>query len=427
MFDIEKAKKRLNLQVSELAFLLGVRGQPDVAIQKWLKKPAAIPPTYERRFQGLPLRFPYRTEGSTSDPKFRFIDLFAGIGGMRLPFQARGGECVFTAEWDKQAQISYASNFGEFPRKNGDITAFSASEIGDHDVLLAGFPCQTFSQAGRKAGLLDTRGTMFFEIQRILAHNEPSAFLLENVKQLKGHDKGRTLETIMAILNGDNAPDIPAGVPISEEAREALGTKLNYNADFEVFRARDFGLPQNRERIYIVGFHRKKVSGADREGLVKDMFARIYAAREEGYARRTFGEVLQTEPEQTAPYVISEKLWTGHQRRKERHLANGNGFGYSMFNEASEYCNTISARYYKDGSEILVNQTGHMRPRKLTPREAARIQGFPENFHISSVSAAQAYKQFGNSVAVPVIDAIARQMLPILGVNTTEHSGLWQT
>ncbi|MCL4140809.1 UNVERIFIED_CONTAM: hypothetical protein GTU68_004304 [Idotea baltica] len=391
MFDIEKAKKRLNLEVSEIAFLLGVRGQPDVAIQKWLKKPAAIPPTYERRFQGLPSMVPYRTVGSTSDPKFHFIDLFAGIGGMRLPFQARGGKCVFTAEWDKQAQISYASNFGEFPRKNGDITAFSASEIGDHDVLLAGFPCQTFSQAGRKAGLLDTRGTMFFEIQRILAHNEPSAFLLENVKQLKGHDEGRTLETIMAILNGDNVPDIPA-----------------------VFRARDFGLPQNRERIYIVGFHREKVAGADREDLVKDMFARIFAARE-------------TEPEQTAPYVISEKLWTGHQRRKERHLANGNGFGYSMFDEASEYCNTISARYYKDGSEILVNQTGHIRPRKLTPREAARIQGFPENFHISSVSAAQAYKQFGNSVAVPVIDAIARQMLPILGVKTTEHSGLWQT
>jgi DNA (cytosine-5)-methyltransferase 1 len=427
MFDIEKAKKRLKLEDPEIAFLLGVRGQPDVAIQKWRKKPSSIPPTYERRFQGLPSKFPYRTDDSTSDPKFRFIDLFAGIGGMRLPFQARGGECVFTAEWDKQAQISYASNFGEFPRKKGDITSFSAGEIRDHDVLLAGFPCQTFSQAGHKAGLLDTRGTMFFEIQRFLAHHEPSAFLLENVKQLKGHDKGRTLETILAILNGDNVPDIPEGVPMSEEAREALGTKLKYNADFRVFRARDFGLPQNRERIYIVGFHRDKVAGADRKDLVKEMFSRIFAAREEGYARRTFGEILETKPEQTGPYVISEKLWTGHRRRKERHLANGNGFGYSLFDEGSEYCNTISARYYKDGSEILVDQKGHIRPRKLTPREAARIQGFPENFHISSVSAAQAYKQFGNSVAVPVIDAIARQMLPILGVTTREHSGLWQT
>lgn len=427
MFDIEKAKKRLNLEVQEIAFLLGVRGQPDLAIKKWVKKPRSIPPTYDRRFQGLPSRFPYRTDDSATEPAFRFIDLFAGIGGMRLPFQARGGQCVFTAEWDKQAQISYASNFGEFPRKKGDITSFAANEICDHDVLLAGFPCQTFSQAGRKAGLLDTRGTMFFEIQRILAHHQPSAFLLENVKQLKGHEKGRTLETIMAILNGDNAPHIPVGVPMSEEAREALGTKLNYNADFEIFRARDFGLPQNRERIYIVGFHRDKVAGADREGIVKEMFSRILAAREEGYARRTFGEVLQTKPEQTAPYVISEKLWAGHLRRKERHLANGNGFGYSIFDEGSVYCNTISARYYKDGSEILVNQKGHIRPRKLTPREAARIQGFPEDFHISSVSAAQAYKQFGNSVAVPVIDAIARQMLPILGVKTAEHSGLWPT
>lgn len=427
MFDIEKAKKRLDLEVAELAFLLGVRGQPDVTIQKWIKKPATIPQTYERRYQALPSRFPFRPVHSASDPKFRFIDLFAGIGGMRLPFQARGGECVFTAEWDKHAQISYATNFGEFPRKNGDITAFSASEIGEHDVLLAGFPCQTFSQAGRKAGLLDTRGTMFFEIQRILAHHEPSAFLLENVKQLKGHDEGRTLETIMSILNGDNAPNIPADVPMSEEAREALGTKLNYNADFEVFRARDFGLPQNRERIYIVGFHREKVASADQRTLVKDMFAEIYAARGEGYARRTFGEVLQTELRETTPYVISKKLWAGHQRRKEQHLANGNGFGYSIFDETSEYCNTISARYYKDGSEILVNQAGHIRPRKLTPREAARIQGFPESFHISSVSTAQAYKQFGNSVAVPVIDAIARKMLPILGITTTENSGLWQT
>ena len=424
MFDIRTIQERLDLRSDELGILLGINKDPENTIKKWLRNPENIPSSYRKRIMALPKELNFR-HGKAR--KFNFIDLFAGIGGMRLPFQARGGLCSFTAEWDKYAQITYASNFGDFPKKDGDITKFSAAEIPAHDVLLAGFPCQTFSQAGRRAGFLDTRGTMFFEIQRILAHHQPAAFLLENVKQLQGHDGGRTLSTIMNILNGEGILGIPAHVPMSEEARIALKRPLNYNADFAVFRARDFGVPQNRERVYIVGFNRDKVREASRESLVKDMFSEVSNTRNEGYSKRMFGEILEPKNDETERSVISEKLWEGHMRRKQRHLENGNGFGYTLFDEDTEYCNTISARYYKDGSEILVQQQGHSRPRKLTPREAARIQGFPENFHISSVSSAQVYKQFGNSVAVPVIDAIARQMLPVLGVPTKEHSGLWPT
>jgi DNA (cytosine-5)-methyltransferase 1 len=424
MFDLRTVQERLDLRSDELAILLGINKDRTQTIEKWLRNPENIPPSYRKRIMALPREFIF-AHGKAAN--FSFIDLFAGIGGMRLPFQMRGGLCSFTAEWDKYAQITYASNFGDFPKLDGDITKFSAAKIPTHDVLLAGFPCQTFSQAGRKAGFLDTRGTMFFEIQRILAHHKPAAFLLENVKQLQGHDGGRTLTTIMNILNGKGIPQIPVHVPMSDEARIALEEPLNYNADFAVFRARDFGVPQNRERVYIVGFNRKKVPEASKESLVEDMFAEVFNRRDEGYSKRTFGEILEPTNDETERFVISEKLWAGHMRRKQRHLENGNGFGYTLFDEDAEYCNTISARYYKDGSEILVQQHGHSRPRKITPREAARIQGFPENFHISSVSSAQVYKQFGNSVAVPVIDAIARQMLPILGVPTKEHSGLWPT
>jgi DNA (cytosine-5)-methyltransferase 1 len=425
MSDIATIRRSLGLSDQELATLLGLSDQQNGSIEKWASNGNGIPNQLRRRLENLPEKIPYLTKCRADSPRFRFIDLFAGVGGIRLPFQARGGECVFTAEWDKHAQITYAANFGHFPPKNGDITAFSSDEIPTHDILLAGFPCQTFSQAGRKAGFLDTRGTMFFEIQRILAHHRPSAFLLENVKQLRGHDKGRTLKTIMAILRGEEATRVPVEVPMSAEAREGLEATLNYNADFRVFKAREFGVPQTRERIYIVGFNRDKISAAEGKNLVSEMFDRIYAAREEGYSHRRFGDVLEKDLKKTMPFSISLRLWNGHMKRKQRHLENGNGFGYSLFDHNSEYCNTISARYYKDGSEILVHQPDLPTPRKLTPREAARIQGFPEEFHINSVSHTQAYRQFGNSVAVPVIDAIAREMLPILGVPTTEHSGLW--
>lgn len=304
--------------------------------------------------------------------KLEVIDLFAGIGGLRLGFEKSsklGIECVFTSEWDKYSTETYKANFGSEP-VYGDITKVSLKDIPEHDILLAGFPCQPFSQAGLKKGFSDTRGTLFFDIERILKDKQPKAFLLENVKQLRGHDKGRTLNIIIERLK-----------------------KIGYsNVQYKVLRARDFGLPQNRERIYIVGFLDTNI-----------MF---------NYPTPTFeptrvGDILEKNADDK--YTISDRLWAGHQRRKRENKMKGKGFGYGIVTEESEYTNTISARYYKDGSEILIQQEGS-NPRKLTPREAARLQGFPEDFKIP-VSNTQAYRQFGNSVPVKVIEKVAEQML----------------
>lgn len=338
--------------------------------------------------------------------KFKFIDLFAGIGGIRIPFQGLGGECVFSSEWDKFSQQTYAANFGEVP--HGDITQIASEEIPSHDLLLAGFPCQAFSQAGLKQGFMDTRGTMFFEIQRILNHHRPKAFLLENVKQLRGHDKGRTIKMIVDILRGENEHSIPADIPMSVDARRNLGGKLNYWVDYKVLRAADFGVPQNRERIFIVGFNRDSFPlGTNFESLFR---------WPEPINRKTrLGDILFPNAKVENTYTISDKLWAGHQRRKLEHKEKGNGFGYSLFNADSPYANTISARYYKDGSEILIDQADvGKNPRKLTPRECARLQGFPEKFIVDSVSTVQAYKQFGNSVCVPVIEAVAKSMMAVM-------------
>jgi DNA (cytosine-5)-methyltransferase 1 len=300
-----------------------------------------------------------------TDSKFRMIDLFAGIGGIRLGFESIGGECVFSSEWDKSAQETYRANFHEIPY--GDITKIKPEEIPAFDVLLAGFPCQPFSQAGKKGGLADTRGTLFFDIAKIIDYHRPSVVFLENVKRLRTHDSGNTFTTIKEIL-------------------ESMG----YEVHSKVLNAKDFGVPQNRERIYIVGF------------LTKTNFTFPLSPK----IKTKLGDIL----EKSIPnkYTLSDKLWSGHQRRKKEHLEKGNGFGYSIFDSDSEYTSTISARYYKDGSEILIKQENN-NPRKLTPREAARLQGFPDRF-IIPVSDAQAYKQFGNSVAVPVIRAIAENI-----------------
>ncbi|TOI57135.1 DNA (cytosine-5-)-methyltransferase, partial [Vibrio parahaemolyticus] len=262
--------------------------------------------------------------------RFKFIDLFAGIGGIRLPFQRLGGECVFTSEWDKFAQKTYLANYGEMP--NGDITKIKAADIADHDILLGGFPCQAFSQAGLKQGFSDTRGTMFFEIQRILVEKRPRAFLLENVKQLRGHDKGRTLKTIVDILNGNHDQQIPEDIPMSEESRHALTEKLNYWVDFKVLRAADFGAPQNRERIFIVGFDKDYFSDVD--------FSEVFKWPTPPCTPTRVGDILQSHAELRADeekhnkdvYTISDRLWTGHQKRKEEHKTKGNGFGYTLYN-----------------------------------------------------------------------------------------------
>lgn len=308
-------------------------------------------------------------DNKKKDYKFTFIDLFAGIGGIRMGFEHAGGECVFTSEWDESAQKTYQANFGEIPY--GDITKIDPEEIPNFDVLLAGFPCQPFSQAGLKKGFEDTRGTLFFDIARIVKHHQPSVVFLENVRNLAGHDKGNTLKVIIGTL-------------------EEMGYKVKHN----ILNAKEFGLPQNRARIYIIGF--------------KDDVD--FEFPEPPKTKTKVWDILD---EKVDPkYTISDKLWAGHQRRKKEHEEKGNGFGYSLFDEKSEYTSTISARYYKDGSEILIKQKGK-NPRKLTPREAARLQGYPESFVIP-VSDAQAYKQFGNSVAVPVIKALANKIIKTL-------------
>lgn len=298
--------------------------------------------------------------------KFKFIDLFAGIGGIRIGFESVGGECVFTSEWDKPAQQTYQANFGELPY--GDITKIDPNEIPSFDILLAGFPCQPFSQAGLKKGFEDTRGTLFFDIARIVEHHNPSVVFLENVRNLKGHDKGNTLKVIIQTLEN-----------------------LGYSVFHRLYNAKDFGVPQNRVRIYIIAF----------KDNIKFQFP------EEPKPSVKLGDILEKKVDDK--YTISDRLWAGHQRRKREHKEKGNGFGYSIFNKDSEYTSTISARYYKDGSEILIEQKGK-NPRKITPREAARLQGFPDNF-IIPVSDNQAYKQFGNSVAVPVIKFLAKEVI----------------
>ncbi len=314
---------------------------------------------------------------------FRFIDLFAGIGGIRAGFESAGGECVFTSELDKFAQVTYQANFEG--AVHGDIIQIQAQSIPDFDVLCAGFPCQPFSQAGLKKGFGDTRGTLFFEIARIIEYHRPKVVFLENVKRFATHDKGNTFNVVKNILG-----------------------ELGYSVYAKVLNAKDFGLPQNRERIFIVAF------------LGKTDFSFPIPSNE----KTKLGAILERSVD--AKYTLSDKLWAGHQKRKIEHLAKGFGFGYCLFDENSEYTSTISARYYKDGSEILIKQD-NKNPRRLTPREAARLQGFPDTFVIP-VSDNQAYKQFGNSVAVNVIRVLAKNIaLALGGLKCIELDGLART
>jgi len=379
---IKEKRIELGLSHKDFADALGLGRDGDKVLRSWEKEEQTLSEEKFNEIMNFAQDAPYRD--TPEKPDFYFIDLFAGIGGIRIPFQELGGKCVFTSEWDKFAQKTYRINFGEEP--HGDITKIETSEIPDFDILLAGFPCQPFSQAGHKKGFTDTRGTLFFEIERILMDKHPKAFLLENVKQLKGHNKGKTLSVILEHLDA-----------------------LNYYVSYKVLRAADFGVPQNRERIYIVGFSKDYYEIADEYE---------FQFPQPDCPATRLGDILEDNVNEK--YTISDALWQGHQRRKIEHQEKGNGFGYSLFGADAEYVNTISARYYKDGSEILIDQGEGVNPRKLTPRECARLQGFPEEF-IIPVSDTQAYKQFGNSVAVPVIRAIAEKMkyemehLPVKG------------
>lgn len=305
--------------------------------------------------------------------EYKVIDLFAGVGGIRLGFEKAFKDktsFVFSSELDKYAQTTYNANHNEMP--HGDITQIKAEDIPKHDIILAGFPCQAFSIAGLKKGFEDTRGTLFFDVARIAKLHKPRVVFLENVKGFKNHDKGNTFRIVKETLEG-----------------------LGYKVFAEVLNAKHFGVPQNRERIYIIGFLDHSINFE-----FPKKFEKV----------SKLGNILDNCVDEK--YTISDKLWAGHQRRKLEHKAKGNGFGYSMFNEKSEYTSTLSARYYKDGSEVLIEQK-NKNPRKLTPREAGRLQGFPNDFKIV-VSDTQAYKQFGNSVAVPVIEALAKNILKVL-------------
>mgnify|MGYP001158747483 FL=1 len=405
---IKQRRETLGLTQKEFAYLLNLKESGDRTISGWERGEHSPTEAKLKIIENLSTFIPFKKRTERSD--FTFIDLFAGIGGIRLPFQNLGGECLFSSEWDKFSIKTYAANFGELPK--GDISKISSNEIPSHDILLAGFPCQAFSQAGLRKGFADTRGTMFFEIQRILAAKQPKAFLLENVKQLKGHDKGKTLKTILEILRGENDLNIPDDYPVSEEVRNNMNKKLNYAVDFRVLRANNFGVPQKRERIYIVGFNRDFFDeSVDLDKKISEMFSYLENKR----SSTRLGDILENNSIIDPKYTISDRLLAGHIRRRKEHKIKGNGFGYSLFNVDSSFCNTISARYYKDGSEILIDQSDiDKNPRKLTPRECARIQGFPDEFLVNAVSDVQIYKQFGNSVSVPVINEIAKSVIEII-------------
>lgn len=400
---IAQKRQELGLSQREFALLLGMKANGERTVRGWEMGEHKPSPVRLKLIESLQANYPLKNH--SSNHQFTFIDLFAGIGGIRLPFQELGGKCVFSSEIDKHAQKTYFSNYGEYP--SGDITQIDACNIPNHDILLAGFPCQAFSQAGLKKGFYDTRGTMFFEIQRILAKKRPKMFLLENVKRLKTDNKGQTFQTIYDILTGHYQGELALNtdIPMSEQARQAFSHKLNYWVDFKVLSAVDFGIPQNRERIFIVGFNK------DYFDKIED-FSQIFSFPLPTFKSTCVGDILENIDINDTQFTLSDNLWQGHQKRKADHINKGNGFGYSLFHAQSPYTNTISARYYKDGSEALIDQS-HLgkNPRMLTPRECARLQGFPEYYLVDAVSKAQAYKQLGNSVCVKVVEAVAKQML----------------
>ena len=349
-------------------------------------------------------RSPYVVDGYDAGPRFSFIDLFAGIGGLRRGFEPLGGKCIFTSEWDRYSQLTYRANYDCDHQIAGDITNVPVETIPAHDLLLAGFPCQPFSIAGvskknalgREHGFrCEAQGTLFFNVAEIIEHHRPRAFLLENVKNLVNHDRGRTFEII----------------------HRTLTDELGYHVHSKVIDARSW-VPQHRERIFIVGFRdHNEFSFAD-----LDIPAPMNGPR--------LGSILHPEDGSEAPdkhyivgnigcvsekYSLTDHLWNYLRAYADKHRARGNGFGFGLVGP-QDVARTLSARYYKDGSEILVRQT-HRNPRRLTPRECARLMGFDlpgGSDFIIPVSDTQAYRQFGNAVVVPVVEAIARRMLPWL-------------
>ena len=381
----EELFKRSGLSLEEAEAELGVSARQ---IRRYISNEVAPAKLAMERVREIASR----RSAKRPEPKFRFIDLFAGIGGLRLGFEAIGGRCVFTSEWDRWSNETYRKNFpdGDDHLMVGDIRPYGAnpSNIPEFDVLLAGFPCQPFSLAGvskknslgRAHGFADEKqGNLFFDIEAILRHHRPPAFLLENVKHLQRHDKGRTFEVI----------------------RRTLEDELGYAISYRVVSSEPW-VPQKRERIFIAGF-RQNV------GFSFDDFDKMIPPKT---AWPKLGDILHSHNEVDSKYTLTPKLWDYLQAYRAKHEKAGNGFGYSLFGE-KDVARTLSARYHKDGSEILIAQKG-TRPRRLTPTECARLMGFEHGdrkWHIP-VSDTQGYRQFGNAVVVPVVEAIARYMEP---------------
>ena len=378
---------------AELASILKVSER---TIRRWEVR-ESDPPAYLAhaiRQMILPLAFDDAEQG-----EFKFIDLFAGIGGIRIGFEECGGHCIFTSEWNDFSKKTYLTNFPSKPAHTfvGDITNVDESDVPDHDILLAGFPCQPFSIAGvsKKNSLgrphgfeCTTQGTLFFDVARIIAKKRPAAFLLENVKNLLSHDKGNTFKIIL----------------------ETLKNELGYDVHYKVIDARYF-VPQHRERIIIVGFREKTSFSWD------DLALPVSGPKLSAILHPQNGTEKAEEPYTVGPsaavnpkYILTPRLWEYLQGYAEKHRAAGNGFGFGLVDSES-VARTLSARYYKDGSEILVSQGKRKRPRRLTPRECARLMGYSDTFKIP-VSDTQAYRQFGNSVVVPAIREVARIIVP---------------
>ena len=358
-------------------FIEQKKGTKEEITDSFINEVAENPAEYNLFSEFFKVPFP-----APKDPKFTFIDLFAGMGGFRIAMQAQGGKCVFSSEWNKYAQKTYLANFGEMPF--GDITKeMTKRYIPKYfDVLCAGFPCQPFSIAGvpkkkslgRETGFKDkTQGTLFFDVADIISRHRPKAFFLENVKNLMSHDKGNTFKVIKGTLE-----------------------ELRYSLHYLVMDGQSY-VPQHRERIMIVGFDRDIFYGEEK-----------FSFPEQTKAKRTIKEIL--DPNIEDKYTLSDKLWGYLQNYAEKHRAKGNGFGYGMV-DLNGISRTLSARYYKDGSEILVPQCDGKNPRKLSPRECARLMGYPDEYRLNQVSDVQAYRQCGNSVIVPLITAVSEQIV----------------
>lgn len=392
MNEFETLMQKAGYSVSEAATQLGYS---EGHIYRW-KRGEEVPREAALKALRLTVEAKRPAETATS---FTFIDLFAGIGGLRRAMEGVNGRCVFTSEWDRFAKVTYDDNYSDNRPIEGDISKIEADEIPDHDVLLAGFPCQPFSIAGvskknalgRAHGFDDeTQGTLFFDVLRILKHHRPAAFMLENVKNLRSHDKGRTFEVIMRKL------------------REELGY---FVPEPQVIDAAHF-VPQHRERVVIVGFRTDVPFKFSDVKLPERGSKRMrdILHPEDGTEDPEGHFTLGNDAKVNEKYTLSDKLWEYLQNYAAKHKAKGNGFGYGLVNGDS-ISRTLSARYHKDGSEILVSQGSGKNPRRLTPRECARLMGYPDDFRIS-VSDTQAYRQFGNSVAVPVFAEVARVMAP---------------